>query len=79
MMVLVTATPLYKSEMVHISFVRVSMRCNDLSVLQDLVSLGSVMGVQRYEALVDASADLKAQIKNMRKVANSQEEEQNNR
>ena len=79
MMVLVTATPLHKSEMVRISFVRVSMRCNDLSVLQDLVKLGSIMGVQRYEALVDASADLKAQIKNMRKTPNSREEEQSNR
>ena len=77
--ILTTATPLYKSEMVRISFVRVSMRRNDLSVLQDLVSLGSVMGVQRYEALLDASTDLKVQIKNMRKTPNSREEEQSNR
>ena len=79
MVILVTATPLHKSEMVRISFVGLNMRCDDLSVLQDLVSLGSIMGVQRYEALVDASVDLKAQIKNMRKAANSREEEQSNR
>ena len=79
MMVLATATPLHKSEMVRISFVGLDMQCDDLSVLQDLVSLGSVMGIQRYEALVDASADLKVQIKNMRKATKSPEEEQSDR